>query len=118
MKKIITLTFILFTTYAFSQNKNTKTTIEVDGVCFMCKHRIEKAAIKTKGVKTAVWNISTHKLELIYNQQKTDLKTIQSNIANSGHDTKLIKAKAENYNAIDPCCKYRDEQVVKNHEKN
>jgi hypothetical protein len=38
-------------------------------------------------------------------------------MASVGHDTKAIKAKLEVYNAIDPCCKYRDEKVVKDHIK-
>ena len=69
MKKIVLVTLVMvlgFTTYA--QNKNAKASIEVDGVCMMCKERIEKAAIKTKGVKSAVWNVDTHELSLIYNE--------------------------------------------------
>ena len=44
----------------FAQNKNARASIEVDGVCLMCKDRIEKACIKTKGVKSAVWDVKTH----------------------------------------------------------
>jgi cation transport ATPase len=100
----------------FSQNKNAKATIEVNGVCGMCKHRIEKASIQAKGVKSATWNMETHQLSLVYNEGKTDLNTIQQSIADSGHDTQDIKAKDEVYEAIDPCCKYRDPQVVADHE--
>ena len=39
----------------------------------MCKERIEKASIKTKGVKSAVWNVKTHELKLIFDARKTDL---------------------------------------------
>ena len=102
-------------TTAFAQNKNAKATIEVEGVCNMCKARIEKACIITKGVKMADWSVETHELKLIYDESKTDLKTIQQNIANVGHDTKEIKAKDEVYEKISACCHYRDEQVVKDH---
>jgi len=101
---------------AHAQNKNAKTSIEVDGVCLMCKYRIEKAAVKTKGVKHASWNMETHALSLIYDERKTDLKTIKTNIAAVGHDTKEVKATEEAYNGVDPCCKYRDEKVVKDHQ--
>lgn len=116
MKKavlIITLLFIGAT--SFAQNKNAKATIEVDGVCGMCKERIEKASIGAKGVKMATWNVDTHQLDLIYNEKRTDLKTIQQSIADSGHDTEAVKAKDEVYDAIDPCCKYRDPEVVDDH---
>ncbi|WP_299113197.1 heavy-metal-associated domain-containing protein [uncultured Winogradskyella sp.] len=115
MKQLITLTVMLIGMVAFSQNKNAKVSIEVDGVCMMCKERIEKAAIRTKGVKSAVWNVKTHELKLILDERKTDIETISKKLAAVGHDTKLIKATKEAYSSVDPCCKYRDEDVVKAH---
>lgn len=117
MKKIILLGLFLFVGISVSaQNKNAKATIEVDGVCTMCKDRIEKAAIKSKGVKSAVWNVETHELKLIYNENKTDLVTIQNSIAAVGHDTKEIKATDEAYATVHPCCKYRDDDVIEDHQ--
>lgn len=116
MKKIAITTLLIclsITTYA--QNKNAKAILNVDGVCMMCKERIEKASIKTKGVKSAVWNVETHELSLIYDERKTDLTTINSNIAAVGHDTEEIKATDEAYNSVHPCCLYRDEDVKDDH---
>ena len=118
MKKIITVIALMLTTVAFAQDKNAKASIEVDGVCMMCKERIEKASIKTKGVKSAIWNVDTHELRLIYDERKTDLKKIQQSIADVGHDTKEIKATDEAYNSVHPCCMYRDKNVKMDHEKN
>lgn len=115
MKKFIIIAVLLYGTVSFAQNKNAKASIEVNGVCMQCKARIEKACIVTKGVKSAVWNVDTHELKLIYDENKTNLKTIQANIAKAGHDTNEIKATDEAYNKVSPCCKYRDEQVVKEH---
>ncbi|MCZ4318118.1 cation transporter [Aequorivita viscosa] len=116
MKKAILIISVLFIgVTGFAQNKNAKATIEVDGVCGMCKDRIEKASIKAKGVKSAIWSVETHQLDLIYNEGKTDLTKIQQSIADSGHDTQDILAKDEVYDAIDPCCKYRDPKVVDDH---
>jgi copper chaperone CopZ len=117
MKKVILLFALIVSAVAFSQNKNAKVSIEVDGVCGMCKERIEKAAIRTKGVKSAVWNVDTHELKLIFDERKTDIKSISKNIAAVGHDTKEIKATDEQYDSVHACCKYRDEEVVKDHEK-
>ena len=116
MKNIITILILCFGMIAFSQNKNAKASMEVDGVCMMCKERIEKAAIRTKGVKSAVWSVDTHELKLIYDERKTNLKTIAQKLADVGHDTKEIKATEEAYNSVHPCCKYRDKDVVKDHE--
>lgn len=117
MKKIVLLGLFLFIGVTLTaQNKNAKATIEVDGVCLMCKDRIEKACIKTKGVKSAVWDVNTHELSLIYNEQKTNLTTIQESIAAVGHDTQEIIATDEAYSSVHPCCKYRDQEVKDDHE--
>lgn len=118
MKKLGILLIMLISTSAFTQNKNAKATMEVDGVCNMCKERIEKACIKTKGVKSAVWNVNTHELKLIYDENKTDLKTIENNIAAVGHDTKNVVATDKAYNSVHDCCKYREESVIDDHKKN
>ena len=115
MKRFLTIVLVLIGLTTFAQSKNAKSTIEVDGVCGMCKERIEKACLKTKGVKMANWNRETHELNLIYDERKTNLKTIQENIAAVGHDTPEFKATDEAYNSVAPCCKYRDEEVVKSH---
>lgn len=120
MKNIFLLVFaLLLSTASFSQKKkkNAKVSFNVDGVCMMCKSRIEKAALNCKGVKYAQWNVQTHELKLIVDERKTDVKTIQQNIANVGHDTKAIKASKEAYDGLHTCCKYREEEVQKDHEK-
>lgn len=118
MKKIGLIIGILFMTLTVSsQNKNARAIIEVDGVCGMCKQRIEKAALNTKGVKSAIWNVETHKLSLIMDERKTNLKTIQQNIANVGHDTQDIECSTEAYNSLHGCCKYKDREVLDDHKK-
>ncbi|WP_191858046.1 heavy-metal-associated domain-containing protein [Hanstruepera ponticola] len=116
MKNLVIVLIMLLGSVIYAQDKNARASLEVDGVCMMCKERIEKACIKTKGVKSAVWNVETHELKLIYDERKTDLKTINQNIANVGHDTKEIKATEEAYNSVHACCRYRDEDVKKDHE--
>ena len=115
MKKILIIALLLTGLVGFGQDKNAKTTIEVDGVCGMCKTRIEKACLKTKGVKSASWSVQTHKLKLVYNESKTDLKTIKKNILAVGHDVGDLKASDGAYSKIHGCCKYRDEEVVNQH---
>ena len=106
MKKLVLLGLFLFIGVTLTaQNKNAKAIIEVNGVCLMCKDRIEKACIKTKGVKSAVWDVNSHELSLIFNEQKTDLTVIQKIIATD-----------EAYASVHPCCKYRDQEFKGDHE--
>lgn len=116
MKNLLTVMTVLFALNLTAQEKNAKASLEVDGVCGMCKARIEKAAIKLTGVKSAQWNIETHELQVVYNAKKTDVAKIAKQVADAGHDTKVFNAPEKAYNAVAPCCKYRDEEVVKAHQ--
>jgi copper chaperone CopZ len=118
MKRLILICFaLLLGGFAQAQNKNAKVAFQVDGVCGMCQERIEKAAIRTKGVKSASWNVHTHYLSIIYDERKATLEDIHQSIADVGHDTELITATEEAYNSVHPCCRYRDEDVKKDHEE-
>jgi mercuric ion binding protein len=117
MKNVLLVLVLLMGATTFAQNKNAKAVITVDGVCMMCKDRIEKASIKTKGVKSAVWNIDTKELRVIYNEEKTTLAAINASVASVGHDTEQIKATEEAYATVHPCCKYRDENLKEDHNK-
>ena len=117
MKKILIIVLLLTTTVTFAQNKNAKASMEVDGVCGMCKARIEKACLNTKGVKHAQWNVKTHELKLIYDERKANLETIEKNILAVGHDVKDKKATDEAYATVHPCCKYRDVDVKDAHKE-
>ena len=109
MKKgIVILASLLIATIAFGQEKNKKMTFEVDGVCDMCKVRIEKAALGVPGVKYAFWDIPTHQLSLVVDERKTNSMEIKSAIVQAGHDTKELKATQEAYESVHPCCRYRE----------
>jgi mercuric ion binding protein len=112
MKKIITvIALALFTATTFAQEKNKKMTMEVDGKCEMCKVRIEKAALGTRGVKYALWDIPSHQLSLIFDERKTDPMKIKTALVAVGHDTKELKATEEAYDSVHPCCKYREDNT-------
>lgn len=116
MRKIVLVAVILmFGAQLQAQDRNARATIEVDGVCMMCKDRIEKAAIQTRGVKSAVWNVQTHQLALIFDERRTNLQTIEERIAAVGHDTENVKATEEAYENLHHCCKYRDQKVRDDH---
>ncbi|OYU80421.1 MAG: metal transporter [Flavobacterium sp. BFFFF1] len=89
-----------------NKNKNAKYTIEVNGNCEQCKKRIEKAAFGVAGVKSAVWNVESHKLSLILNEEKTSIAAVETAVAKVGHDTETQKSTDEAYEKLHSCCKY------------
>lgn len=89
-----------------NKNKNAKYTFEVNGNCDQCKKRIEKAAYAVPGVKMAVWDIETHQLNVILNEEKTSVTEVKKAIAKVGHDTDEFKAADVDYTNLHHCCQY------------
>ena len=112
MKKTIFL--ILLSSAVFSQKKNiVEESFEVNGVCKMCKARIEKTAFKQKGVKNAEWDINNHLLTVLYDKSKLDIYQIHKSIAKVGHDTSMEQAPDEIYDNLPMCCLYNREEIKK-----
>ena len=88
------------------KNKNAKYTIEVNGNCEQCQTRIQKAAFSVNGVKAANWNIDTHQLSLILNEEKTSIAEVKKAIVKVGHDTEELVAAQADYDKLHSCCKY------------
>ncbi len=80
----------------------------VNGLCGMCKNRIEEAALKTRGVSTASWDVEARMLSVIIDKEKLNERRLHYNIASVGHDTKQLLAPDPIYEALPMCCKYRD----------
>jgi cation transport ATPase len=110
MKKLILVLLVTFTGFSAQaqeqKNKNAKYDIEVNGNCEMCKKRIEKSAYTVDGVKSAQWDIDTHTLHLILNEEKTTVLDVKKAIAKVGHDTDEVKATQEVYDKLHGCCQY------------
>jgi hypothetical protein len=104
---------LLITLNSFSQTKSAK--IVVDGVCMMCEERIEKKAIDIKGIKLADWDLDNRVLKVVYNEKNITINEIHEFLGSIGHDTEKRIASDEAYSLLDPCCQYRDLQVIKDH---
>ena len=116
MKHLIILALLFSTLSSSAQNKNAKASLDVNGICGMCKARIEKACLNTKGVKWADWNVETHELKLIYNAQKISIDSIKQSVLTVGHDVEDNTATAAAYASVHPCCKYRNATVRNEHQ--
>jgi copper chaperone CopZ len=107
IKYILVLVALIIASFGYSQSTTKTIKFRVDGVCEMCKKRIENA-LDTKGVKYANWDIKTKIIEVVYKTDKITETQIHQRIANVGHDTDKIKATKESYSKIHDCCKYRE----------
>ena len=110
--KSIFLTFFLITLIipadVYSMSGDVKTEeFKVEGVCSMCKDRIENGAL-IKGVKKAEWDKETGMITVTYNPEKVELIDIHKAIAELGHSTDKVKAKETTYKKLPLCCQYDD----------
>jgi copper chaperone CopZ len=110
MKKYITVVLLMFIGFSVQaqvkKNKNAKYVTEVNGNCEQCQKRIQKAAFSVEGVKSVVWNIETHQLNVILNEEKCSLLDVKKAIAKVGHDTYEVKATDAVYEKLHHCCLY------------
>ncbi len=82
------------------------TTFAVSGNCGMCKATIEKA-LKTKGVKKAVWNAEKKTVSVNYYPTQISEEGLHQRVAAAGYDTEKVKAPNAAYEKLPGCCKYR-----------
>ena len=106
MKKLKTLLSFLLIFSAFNfQAQLKKASFTVNGVCGMCKERIE-STLDIKGVTFASWSEETLLCNVTYNSKKVSEKEIHQLLASKGHDTPICRATDEAYNNLHPCCHY------------
>ena len=117
MKSILTILLINFlfslpTTVSANENffippSDSTIVFYVNGVCEMCKKRIEAAATG-KGVVTASWDLQRKHLTVTYQPRRTNPDKIKGRIADAGYDTDSHKADDRTYSQLPECCRYRE----------
>lgn len=113
--RILFIAIISIATFTAKAQNKTADTIWVDGLCGMCKDRIE-TALDVKGIWVAEWNVNTKDLYVVYKESKITKEQICTLINEAGHDTELSKATDEQYGKVHGCCMYRDEKVILEHQ--
>jgi hypothetical protein len=78
----------------------------VDGLCGMCKTRIEKT-VKIDGVRKAQWSKTTRILTVSYQPSLITVDSLQHRLASVGHDTEQYTAADSVYSSLPGCCHYR-----------
>jgi mercuric ion binding protein len=84
----------------------------VRGNCGMCKKTIEKGANSLDGVSKAIWNVDKKKIDVSFDDSKTDEMAIHHAIAASGYDTEKVSANTEAYSGLPGCCQYDHEMAM------
>jgi copper chaperone CopZ len=130
MKKVILSVAVIFALGFTSCKNETKketetTTTEVSkdmamtdlsfgvrGNCGMCKNTIEKAANGVEGVASANWDVDKKKIDVSFDDSKTDAMAIHNAIAVSGYDTEKVAGSEEAYKDLPGCCKYDHEMMM------
>ncbi len=118
MKTVIaTLSLMLLTTLAFSQEAQTPVapsagkdlavaTIQVPTIqCSMCVKTITKALSGVEGVKDAAVDLDGKTTTVTFDSKKTDVKKLERVIANAGYDANETKRDPKAYEQLSPCCK-------------
>ena len=80
----------------------------VNGACGMCETRINEAALSTRGVESAHWDVESRMLSVTYSKGRFKPARLHYKIASVGHDTEELLAPDPVYEALPACCKYRD----------
>ena len=86
--------------------KMTDMSFGVRGNCGMCKNTIEKAVNGLDGITNANWNKDKKKIDVSFDNTKTNEMAIHKAIAASGYDTEKIAGSEEAYKNLPGCCKY------------
>lgn len=84
----------------------------VRGNCGMCKNTIEKAANGVEGAENATWDVDKKKIDLSFDDTKTNAMIIHKAIAASGYDTEKAVGDLNAYDDLPGCCKYDHEMVM------
>lgn len=84
----------------------------VRGNCGMCKKTIEKAAKSVEGVESAIWDVDQKKIDVTFDDDKTNAMKIHNAIAASGYDTEKVAGSEAAYKNLPGCCQYDHEMPM------
>ena len=109
MKKSL-LIMILLVMVGCNGNIN-KIKIDVSSVqCGMCAVTIEGALNKIEGVQEALVDMDALTVTVIYDVEKTGLKSLESAISNAGYQANGTLANADVYKTLPTCCKLPEDR--------
>jgi mercuric ion binding protein len=103
MRILAMLGFLLIGLAANAQMDTIK--IKTSAECDMCKQRIEEQVGITKGVKSAVLDLNSMVLTVVYYKSKVTPEKIKQVITKAGYDADGTKADPKSQKKIPACCR-------------
>ena len=73
--------------------------------CGMCQKIIEVGLAKIDGVSKPEVDLKTKQTTLLYNPEKTNLKSIEKVVSELGYQANKLKANPDSYADLPACCK-------------
>ena len=100
-KHLISILILLFISFQLQaqqaennkikHQKSVTIVIQTNGHCESCKKKIENGLAYEKGIKDVEYDLSTAKVKVIYNPQKTNPQNIRQTINNLGYHADELK---------------------------
>ena len=107
---LILLSSIIFLmTSALNGQDLVEYSFPVEGVCGMCKDRIEGIALEEGKASAAYWDLESKVMTVSIDESETQISHIKHYLAEAGHDNGEFIAPDEVYDNLYECCKYRPE---------
>ncbi|NNF22014.1 MAG: TonB-dependent receptor, partial [Saprospiraceae bacterium] len=109
MRNILGILVILFCCITLNAQEQliVEYAFRVEGVCGMCKDRIENTALEN-GAETASWDLDSRILTIEVDEMKTSVSSVRHALAMAGHDNGDFITPDEIYRNLHECCKYRE----------
>lgn len=79
--------------------------IQTSAICEMCQYAIEYDLTFAKGVKSAVLNLETKVVTVVYNPAKINADKIRKRIAKVGYHADSVRRDPVAYEKLPSCCK-------------
>ena len=73
--------------------------------CGMCQKTIEVGLKKIVGVSNSTVDLATKKTKIVYDLEKTDIKSIEEAISSLGYQANEQLADPTSYESLPACCK-------------
>jgi mercuric ion binding protein len=97
------LLWTLSPTFAADNTKEAK--IKTSAICNMCKLRIERNVVLSKGVKEAVLDVKSKILTVQFYPGKTNVKEIRETVSKIGYDADEVVAVQKAHDKLPKCCR-------------
>jgi copper chaperone CopZ len=108
--RFLLISVVLLLSWTVSSAQTDTVNIQTSSVCGSCKKRIENDLSFEKGIKSAVLDLDTKLVTVVYDPEKTNPDKIRQRIAKIGYDADDVKKDPKGFNKLPDCCKDPDHQ--------